>query len=157
MATPLREGITLMKHRRLNSAFWALFTSNQALEGYHHHRALLSEVKGYIFFTGELGTYILFPPLALANQGSPNRSFYHILYSIFFHSFLVISFSFLPHSFIILALSTNFHTFPSHFFLLKPYCYYYMATQYLIPPVCHYISKCLISNQYTLGKTTFPH
>ena len=94
----MREGITLMECRMLNSAFWALFTSNQALEGYHHHRALLSEVKGYIFFTGELGTYILFPPLALANQGSPNRSFYHILYSIFYICFDNFHFLFPFHS-----------------------------------------------------------
>ena len=65
----LRGGITLMKRRMLNSAFWALFTSNQALEGYHHQRALLSEVKGDIFFTGELGPYILFPPLGSSQSG----------------------------------------------------------------------------------------
>ena len=111
----LREGITLMKRRMLNSAFWALFTSNQALEGYHHQRALLSEVKGDIFFTGELGPYILFPPLGSSQSGL----FWQIIppYSISFHPFLVNSFSFLSHSSTILAISTDFRMFPPHSFL----------------------------------------
>ena len=113
--TTLREGITLMKRRMLNSAFWALFTSNQALEGYHHQRALLSEVKGDIFFTSELGPYILFPPLGSSQSGL----FWQIIppYSISFHPFLVNSFSFLFHSSTILAISTDFRMFPPHSFL----------------------------------------